>query len=229
MKLYVRRVFIMDDAEELLPPYLRFVRGVVDATTCRSTSRARSCRRSRDVEAIRDGCVKRVLDLLDELARERSKEKYATFWNEFGRVLKEGFVEDTPTAIASRSCCASPRRTTAATRRTCRSPITSARMKEGQEAIYYVTARHFARGAQQPAPRDLPQEGRRGAAAVRPRRRVGRGHLPEFEGKPLRSVAKGALDLGELARCRRKEGARGRSRGAEAVGRAFARPRSATR
>ena len=93
VKLYVRRVFIMDDAEQLLPPYLRFVRGVVDSNDLPLNVSREILQESRDVEAIRNGCVKRVLDLLDDLA-QNDKEKYATFWKTFGSVLKEGFVDD---------------------------------------------------------------------------------------------------------------------------------------
>ena len=93
VKLYVRRVFIMDDAEQLLPPYLRFVRGIVDSNDLPLNVSREILQESRDVEAIRNGCVKRVLDLLDDLA-QNDKEKYATFWKTFGTVLKEGFVDD---------------------------------------------------------------------------------------------------------------------------------------
>ncbi len=93
LKLYVRRVFIMDDAEQLLPAYLRFVRGVVDSADLPLNVSREILQESRDIEAIRSGCVKRVLGLLEDLA-ENQKDKYATFWTEFGRVLKEGFVED---------------------------------------------------------------------------------------------------------------------------------------
>ncbi len=101
----------MDDADQLLPAYLRFVRGVVDSNDLPLNVSREILQESRDIEAIRSGCVKRVLGLLEDLA-ENQKEKYATFWTEFGRVLKEGFVEDTGEhARSSRSCCAS--RTTA--------------------------------------------------------------------------------------------------------------------
>ncbi|HSN46937.1 MAG TPA: molecular chaperone HtpG, partial [Casimicrobiaceae bacterium] len=93
LKLYVRRVFIMDDAEALLPGYLRFVRGVVDSNDLPLNVSREILQESRDVEAIRSGCGKRVLALLEDLAANE-KEKYATFWTTFGRVLKEGFAED---------------------------------------------------------------------------------------------------------------------------------------
>src|SRR4029453_12065558 len=93
VKLYVRRVFIMDDADQLLPPYMRFVRGIVDSNDLPLNVSREILQESRDVEAIRNGCVRRVLEVLDELA-EKDKEKYATFWNTFGTVFKEGFVDD---------------------------------------------------------------------------------------------------------------------------------------
>jgi molecular chaperone HtpG len=93
LKLYVRRVFIMDDAEQLLPSYLRFVRGVVDSADLPLNVSREILQQSKDVDAIRAGCAKRVLGLLDEIAR-KDKEKYAIFWGEFGRVLKEGVGED---------------------------------------------------------------------------------------------------------------------------------------
>ena len=94
VKLYVRRVFIMDDAEQLMPVYLRFVRGVVDSNDLPLNVSREILQESKDIEAIRNGCITPVLGLLEDLAREPSKEKYAKFWGEFGRVLKEGVGED---------------------------------------------------------------------------------------------------------------------------------------
>src|SRR5512140_3223749 len=93
LKLYVRRVFIMDDASQLLPAYLRFVRGVVDSNDLPLNVSREILQQSRDIDAIRAGCTRRVLDMIEDLA-ENHKEKYATFWKEFGRVLKEGIAED---------------------------------------------------------------------------------------------------------------------------------------
>jgi molecular chaperone HtpG len=125
LKLYVRRVFIMDDAEQLMPAYLRFVRGVIDSSDLPLNVSREILQQSRDVETIRTASVKRVLTLLEELAAGQP-EKYATFWKEFGRVLKEGVARTRPTASASRSCCGSPRPIATATSRACRSPTTSA-------------------------------------------------------------------------------------------------------
>ena len=171
LKLYVRRVFIMDDAEQLLPTYLRFTRGVVDSSDLPLNVSREILQESRDVKTIREGCAKRVLALLEDLAQNRA-EDYATFWQEFGAVLKEGVGEDPANAarIAGLLRFASTATIPPAPRS--RWPTTSARMKTGQTAIYYVTADTAGGGAQQPAPGDLPQEGRRGAAADRPGRRV---------------------------------------------------------
>ena len=125
IKLYVRRVFIMDDAEQLMPQYLRFVRGVVDSADLPLNVSREILQESKDIEAIRNGSVKKVLGLLDDLA-ENEQEKYAKFWNEFGRVLKEGLGEDFANKERSPSCCASPRPTPTARSRPSRWPTTSA-------------------------------------------------------------------------------------------------------
>src|SRR5690606_10087508 len=142
LKLYVRRVFIMDDASQLLPAYLRFVRGVVDAADLPLNVSREILQQSRDIEAIRAGCTKRVLGLLEDLA-ENQKEKYARFWTEFGRVLKEGVGEDP----ANRSRIAKLLRF-ASTHEDSEAETVSladyvSRMKEGQDKIYYVTAETF--------------------------------------------------------------------------------------
>ena len=128
---------------------------------------------SRDVEAIRNGCVKRVLDLLSDLA-EHDKEKYATFWSAFGNVLKEGFVDDDGQPRQARALVRFASTAGGSDAQDVALADYVARMKEGQQAIYYVTGDTFAGGRAQPAPRDLSQEGHRGAAPVRPHRRMGR-------------------------------------------------------
>ena len=110
IKLYVRRVFIMDDAEQLMPPYLRFVRGMVDSNDLPLNVSREILQQSRDVQAIRAASVKRVLGLLEDLA-EKQADKFATFWKTFGRVLKEGIPDDAAIAIGSPGCCASRRPT----------------------------------------------------------------------------------------------------------------------
>ena len=173
VKLYVKRVFIMDDAEALMPVYLRFVKGVIDSADLPLNVSRELLQESRDVKAIREGSTKRVLSMLEVLADSddvAEKDKYQAFWDEFGSVLKEGIGEDH--ANKERLAKLLPLRVDACATRACRWPTTSSRMKEGQEAIYVDHGRLAGRRQGQPAARDLPQEGHRGAAADRPRRRV---------------------------------------------------------
>ncbi len=149
LKLYVRRVFIMDDAEQLLPAYLRFVRGVVDSNDLPLNVSREILQESRDVEAIRSGCVKRVLGLLEELA-ENDKDKYATFWGEFGKVLKEGFVDDAGNAEKLGKLARFATTTSGGEAQTVSLADYVGRMKDGQTAIYYVTADTFAAASNSP-------------------------------------------------------------------------------
>jgi molecular chaperone HtpG len=198
VKLYVRRVFIMDDAEQLLPPYLRFVRGVVDSNDLPLNVSREILQESRDVEAIRNGCIKRVLGLLEDLA-ENQKEKYATFWNTFGKVVKEGFIDD----ATNRDKLAKLLRVATTASGSDAQDVSLAdyvgRMKEGQAAIYYVTAETFAAAANSP---HLEIFRKKGIEVVLLSDRIDEwvvSSVHEFDGKPLHSVAKGALDLGSLA------------------------------
>jgi len=198
LKLYVRRVFIMDDADALLPGYLRFVRGVVDSNDLPLNVSREILQQSRDVEAIRSGCVKRVLSLLEDLT-QNEKDKYATFWTTFGRVLKEGFAED-PSAgdkLAKLLRFASTAGSGDAQEVALADYV--ARMKEGQAAIYYVTAESHAAAANSP---HLEIFRKKGIEVLLLSDRIDEwvvAGLHEFDGKPLTSVAKGALDLGALA------------------------------
>jgi molecular chaperone HtpG len=197
VKLYVRRVFIMDDAEQLMPPYLRFVRGLIDAADLPLNISREILQQNRQIESIRSGSVKKALGLLEHLAKDEP-EKYATFWKEFGRVLKEGILEDP----ANRDRIARLLRF-ASTRGEGDRPSASLedyvkRMPEGQEHIYYLTAESY------PAARGSPHLEvfeRKGVEVLLLTDGVDEwlvSHLTEFEGKPLRSVARGALDLGKL-------------------------------
>jgi molecular chaperone HtpG len=204
VKLYVRRVFIMDDADQLLPPYLRFVRGIVDSNDLPLNVSREILQESRDVEAIRSGCVKRVLDLLDDLA-QNDKEKYATFWKTFGAVMKEGFVDD----MGNRERLAKLARYASTRSGTDVQEVSLAeyvgRMKEGQQAIYYVTGDSYASAANSP---HLEFFRKKDVEVLVLYDRIDEwvaGTVTEFEGKPLRSVAKGALDLGELADAEEKK------------------------
>jgi molecular chaperone HtpG len=197
IKLYVRRVFIMDDAEQLMPPYLRFVKGVIDSSDLPLNVSREILQQSRDVETIRNASVKRVLGLLEDLAGNQA-ETYATFWKEFGRVLKEGAVEDGPNRerIAKLLRYASTRADTP--EQTVSLADYVGRMKEGQEAIYYVTADGFAAARNSP---HLEVFRKLGIEVLLMYDRVDEwvvASLTEFDGTPLRSVAKGGLDLGTL-------------------------------
>ena len=197
LKLYVRRVFIMDDAEHLLPAYLRFVRGVVDSADLPLNVSREILQQSRDVEAIRAGCTRRVLGLLDELA-QKTPEKYAAFWKEFGRVLKEGVGED----HANREAVAKLLRFATTRSETEEESVSLAdyvaRMKEGQDRIYYVTAESFRAAAGSP---HLEIFRKRGVEVLLLSDRVDEwlvANLREFEGKPLASVARGELGLEKI-------------------------------
>jgi molecular chaperone HtpG len=198
LKLYVRRVFIMDDAEQLLPSYLRFVRGVVDANDLPLNVSREILQASRDVETIRAGCVKRVLSILEDLA-ENDSDKYAKFWSTFGKVFKEGVVEDAGNRerIARLLRFASTRSGEAAQDVALADYVS--RMKPGQDAIWYVTADTHAAAAGSP---HLEIFRKRGIEVLLLSDRVDEwvtASLEEFEGKPMKSVAKGALDLAALA------------------------------
>ena len=197
IKLYVRRVFIMDDAEQLMPVYLRFVRGVVDSSDLPLNVSREILQESKDIEAIRAGCTKKVLGLLEDLA-ENQKDKYATFWKEFGRVLKEGVGED----HANREKIAGLLRFASTQADTEEEGVSLAdylgRMKDGQEKIYYVTADSFTAARHSP---HLEIFRKKGIEVLLLSDRVDEwvlGHLHEFQGKALQSVAKGGLDLGKL-------------------------------
>ena len=197
IRLYVRRVFIMDDAEQLLPAYLRFVRGIVDSSDLPLNVSREILQQSRDVETIRAASIKRVLGLLDDLA-EHHPDKYKTLWTEFGPVLKEGAAEDN----ANRERIAKLLRF-ASTRNDGEEQAVSlaeyaGRMKDGQEAIYYVTADGFAAARNSP---HLEVFRKLGVEVLLMYDRVDEwvvSMLTEFDGKPLKSVAKGGLDLGKL-------------------------------
>jgi molecular chaperone HtpG len=197
VKLYVRRVFVMDDAEQLLPAYLRFVRGVVDSDDLPLNVSREILQESKDIEAIRAGCTKKVLGLLEDLA-ENQKEKYAAFWKEFGRVLKEGVGEDP----ANREKIAGLLRFASTHADTEEQSVSLAdyigRMKEGQQKIYYVTADSFTTAKHSP---HLEIFRKKGIEVLLLFERVDEwmlGFLTEYRGKPLQSVAKGDLDLGKL-------------------------------
>ena len=197
IKLYVRRVFIMDDAEHLMPAYLRFVRGFIDSADLPLNISREILQESKDVEMIRAGSVRRVLSMLDELA-EKEQEKYATFWKEFGRVFKEGTGEDHTNRdrIAKLLRFASTHTDTEEQKVSLADYVS--RMKSEQDKIYYVTADSFAAAKNSP---HLEVFRKKGVEVLLMYERVDEwvmSHVTEFEGKSLQSVAKGRLDLGKL-------------------------------
>ena len=204
VKLYVKRVFIMDDAEALLPVYLRFVKGVIDSADLPLNVSRELLQESRDVRAIREGSTKRVLSMLEDLAKaekdeaasEDDKGKYAKFYSEFGAVLKEGLGED----FGNRERLAKLLRFASTTSD---APTVSladykARLKDGQEAIYYITADSLAAARNSP---QLEVFRKKGIEVLLMADRVDEwalSHLQDFDGTPMQSVARGAVDLGKL-------------------------------
>ena len=201
LKLYVKRIFIMDDAEALLPSYLRFVKGVVDSADLPLNVSREILQESRDVKAIREGCTKRVLSMLEDLANNEDtakREQYAAFWTEFGSVLKEGVGED----FANRERLAKLLRFASTHADDGAQSVGLAdyvaRMKEGQEAIYVITADTLAAAKNSP---QLEIFKKKGIEVLLLTDRVDEwllSHLYEFDGKPVQSVAKGSVDLGKL-------------------------------
>ncbi|MBS0581417.1 MAG: molecular chaperone HtpG [Proteobacteria bacterium] len=198
VKLYVRRVFIMDDAEQFLPPYLRFVKGVVDSSDLPLNVSREILQQDPEVEAIKGGLTKRVLDMLARLAKDEP-EKYATVWKEFGAVLKEGVVQDHANQAALLGLMRF-----ASTRQEHNTPEVTladyvARMQPGQDRIYYVIAEtpEAARGS--PAIERLKE---RNLEVLLLSERIDEwvmGQLTEFEGKRFKDASRGALELGGLA------------------------------
>ena len=198
LKLYVRRVFIMDDAEQFLPLYLRFVKGVVDCSDLPLNISRELLQQDPEVEAIRGGLAKRVLDLLARLAKDEPQ-KYATFWKEFGAVLKEGIAQDLPNQGALL-----PLLRFASTHAGDNDPSVSlgdylARMKSGQERIYYVIAETLEAARASPAIERLKE---RGLEVLLLAERIDEwvmGQLETYEGKRFKDAARGDLELGALA------------------------------
>jgi molecular chaperone HtpG len=197
IKLYVKRVFIMDDADQLLPAYMRFVKGVIDSADLPLNVSREILQESRDVKAIRDGSVKKVLGLLEDLATNDT-EKYTTFWQEFGQVLKEGLGDD----ASNRERIAKLLRFASTHNDSSDQTVSLSdylgRMKEGQDKIYYVTADTYAAAKNSP---HLEVFKKKGVEVLLLTDRVDEwmlSYLNSFEGKDLQSCAKGGLDLGAL-------------------------------
>ena len=197
VKLYVRRVFIMEDSNKLMPQYLRFVRGVIDSNDLPLNVSREILQESKDIDAIRAGCVKKVLGLLDDLAAN-DQDKYAAFWKEFGQVLKEGVGED----FGNKERIAKLLRFVSTASEGDVPDVALAdyvgRMKEGQDKIYFITADSLSAARNSP---HLEVFKKKGVEVLLLTDRVDEwvtGSLTDFDGKQLQSVAKGALDLGAL-------------------------------
>ncbi len=208
IKLYVRRVFVMDNAEQLMPAYLRFVRGVIDSNDLPLNVSREILQHSKDVETIRAASIKRILVLLEDI--EGDRDKYASFWNEFGLVLKEGVGED----LANRERIARLLRFSSTHHDTEEQTVSLSdyvgRMKEGQDKIYYITADGFVMARNSP---HLEIFRKKSIEVLVLHDRVDEwvvANLTEFEGRALQSVARGSLDLGTLADAEEAEAMRGR-------------------
>ena len=197
VKLYVRRVFIMDDAEKLLPGYLRFVRGVIDSNDLPLNISREILQQNKIIDTIRSNAVKKVLNLLSDLAAN-NREKYATFWQEFGRALKEGMLED----HANRESLTKLLRfaSTASSNETHDVSLEDyvARMKEGQEKIYYITADSYAAAKDSPLLEIFKKKGVEVLFFSDPVDLLLEPELPEFNGKRFQSVSRGEIDLTKL-------------------------------
>lgn len=195
IKLYIKRVFIMDDAEKLLPNYLRFVRGVIDSQDLPLNVSREILQNSKDIDAIRSGSTKKILSLLEDMSK-KEPEKYTTFWQEFGNVLKEGVIEDynNKERIAKLLRFASTHNDNSDQTVTLDEYI--ARMKEGQEKIYYITAESYNAAKNSPHLEVFKQKG---IEVLLLTDRIDEwlvGHLHEYEKKELVSVSKSDVDLG---------------------------------
>lgn len=197
LKLYVQRVFIMDDAEQFMPTYLRFVKGLVDSNDLPLNVSREILQENKITQSMRNGCTKRVLSMLEKLAK-KDAEKYATFWKEFGQVLKEGPAEDSANKeqIAKLLRFASTHTDTAEQNVSLTDYVE--RMKEGQDKIYYVTADSFQAAKNSP---HLELLRKKGFEVLLMSDRIDEwlmSHLTEFDGKQLQSVVKADLDLGDV-------------------------------
>ncbi|MCI0667301.1 MAG: molecular chaperone HtpG [Methylococcaceae bacterium] len=204
VKLYVRKIFIMDDAEQLMPRYLRFIRGVIDSDSLPLNVSREILQQNKQIDTIRAGAVKKVLGLLEDLVKNGA-EKYQTFWKEFGRVIKEGPIEDykNKDRIAKLLRFSSTHSD---------SPVQDValedyvgRMKEGQDKIFYITGESHAAAKNSPHLEIFRKKGIEVLLLSDPIDEWLVSHLTEFEGKTLQSVAKGELDLGKLADEENKE------------------------
>ena len=204
LKLYVQRVFIMDDAEQFMPTYLRFVKGLLDSNDLPLNVSREILQDSKITQAIRKGCTKRVLKMLEKLGK-KDAEQYQVFWNEFGQVLKEGPAEDAANkdAVAKLLRFASTNEDNSIQNTSLAQYIE--RMKEGQDKIYYVVADSFEAAKNSP---HLEVFRKKGIEVLLMSDRIDEwlvSHLTEFDGKQLQSVTRGGLDLGDMDDAKTKE------------------------
>ncbi len=197
IKLYVKRVFIMDDAEKLLPNYLRFVRGVIDSQDLPLNVSREILQSSRDIDAIRSGSTKKILSVLEDIAKNEP-EKYAELWNEFGPVIKEGVIEDHANKERVAKLCRFASTHNNHNAKTVSLDDYVSRMKDGQDKIYYITAESYNAAKNSPHLEVFKQKGIEVLLLTDRVDEWVAGHLFEFDGKSLVSVAKGKLDLGKL-------------------------------
>lgn len=197
VKLYVKRVFIMDDAEKLMPRYLRFIRGVIDSNDLPLNVSREILQHNRLIDTIRSTSVKRILNLLGDMANN-NPEKYATFWKEFGRVLKEGILED----YANRETLAGLLRFATTTSGSETQDVSLetyiGRMKEGQDKIYYIVAESYAGAKDSPLLEIFNKKGVEVLLLSDPVDHLIGTELHEYKGKQLQSVSKGEIDLSKL-------------------------------
>jgi len=193
LKLYVRRIFIMDDAENLMPPYLRFVKGLVDSADLPLNVSREFLQKNREIDTIKSALVKRILGELKKLAGKDS-DKYATFWQEFGRVMKEGIIDD----YENRDAIAALLRFSTTHDDSAEQQVSLAdyigRMKADQKDIYYVTAESHGAAASSPHLEIFRKKGVEVLLLTDPIDEWLVTHLNEYEGKPLKSVTKGDLE-----------------------------------
>jgi len=197
VKLYVRRVFIMDDAENLMPNFLRFVRGVIDSADLPLNISREILQQNKQIDSMRAGSVKKVLSMLDGLAVNDS-EKYEQFWKEFGRVLKEGLIEDTANreAIAKLARFATTHTGLDDQSESLENYVS--RMKEGQDKIFFITAANFGTASNSPHLEVFKKNGIEVLLLTDDVDEIAFMHLMEFDGHQLQAITKGDLDLGEL-------------------------------
>ncbi|MCD9557186.1 molecular chaperone HtpG [Photobacterium carnosum] len=204
LKLYVQRVFVMDDAQQFMPTYLRFVRGLIDSNDLPLNVSREILQDNKVTQALRKACTKRVLQMLERMAKNEP-EQYQSFWKEFGQVLKEGLAED----FSNRDKIAALLRFSSTDNDTAEQTVSLtdyiSRMQEGQEKIYYLTADNFNAAKHSP---HLEQFRAKGLEVILMYDRIDEylmGHLPEFEGKKFQAITKSDLDLSSFDNAEEKE------------------------